>query len=80
MTNAQLRDAAGVGLPVASLLATLAVSGNPDRNTRFFAPFRTRATGGDMPQAMERMQRMWSSFVYPQITSFRLDVNVIVWG
>lgn len=77
MTNAQLRDAEE-GLPVASLLATIAVSSNPDRNSHFYPPFRTKSLEGDILQAMEKMQRMWSSFVSPDITSFWLDVNVIV--
>lgn len=38
MTRAQLRDAE-VGLPVASPLATLAVSSNPGGNSRLFPPF-----------------------------------------
>lgn len=77
MTSAQLRDAE-VGLPVASQLATLAASSNPGGNSRFFSPFQTKPPEGDTLHAMERTQRMWSSFVSPHIISFWLDVNVIV--
>lgn len=77
MTSAQLRDA-DVGLPIASLLARLAVSGNPGRNSRFFPPFQIKSREEDILHDMAGMQSTWSSFVSPHITSFWLDVNVIV--
>ncbi len=77
MSCAQLRDAE-VGLPVASLLATLAVCSSTVRNRRFFSPFQTKLHEGDIQQAMEGMQRTWSSFVPHHFISFWCDVNVIV--
>lgn len=77
MTSAQLRDA-GVGLSIASPIATLAVSSNPGRRSGFSAEFQIKSPDEEILRVMARIQRMWSSVVFPHIISFKFDVSVTV--
>lgn len=77
MTSAQLRDA-GVGLSIASLVATLAVSSNPGRRSVFSAAFQIKSPDEEIPRVMARIQRTWSSVVFPHTISFMFDVSVTV--
>lgn len=73
MTSAQLRDA-GVGLSIASLIATLAVSSNPGKRSGLSAEFQIKSPDEEILRVMARIQRMWSSDVFPHI----IDVSVTV--